>query len=395
MNSKERARLAFAHMEADRVPVFEMSIDNPTAEYVLGRPNLCGFGGLSRGVKQNQAIIGGRYREYYAQRVVDEIELYKKLDLDVHPGVNPTPMNPGLPEQVDECTWRFTNPEVGQWTLCRYAPESDMYDMVDSSIRRGGLAELERLTEHLEQHQPSLVEWDFTSMDTLLRELGPDHMVLGSADVEIGSTYDWAEVFLIGLVDSPGLIHRYLDARLKTTLMLLEESLKRGVDGVHGGWDWAGNSGPVFSPRHFRKFVFPRLKQITDLCHRYGVPYVKHTDGNVNSLLDDMVEAGVDAFQAIEPRAGMDICQLKASYGDRLTLIGNVDCSTALVDGPVEAVKEQTRKVIRCAAPGGGFILSTSNSVHPGVKPEYYLAMLEAAREAGKYPIWQNASSPR
>jgi uroporphyrinogen decarboxylase len=58
-----------------------------------------------------------------------------------------------------------------------------------------------------------------------------------------------------------------------------------------------------------------------------------------------------------------------------------------LVEGPVDAVREQTAWVIRTAAPGGGFVLSTSNSVHPGVKPEYYLAMLETARELGGYPI--------
>ena len=163
--------------------------------------------------------------------------------------------------------------------------------------------------------------------------------------------------------------------------------LERGVHGIHGGYDWAANKGPIFSPRHFRKFVFPRIQQITDLCHRYGVPYIKHTDGNVNSLLDDLIASGIDAFQAIEPRAGMDIAFIKKQYGDRLVLIGNVDCSTVLVDGPIEAVKEQTAELIRIAAPGGGFIISSSNSIHPGVKPEYYLAMLESAKENGMYPI--------
>jgi uroporphyrinogen decarboxylase len=76
----------------------------------------------------------------------------------------------------------------------------------------------------------------------------------------------------------------------------------------------------------------------------------------------------------------MDIAQLKRDYGDQLTLIGNVDCATVLIDGPVEAVREQTEWLIRNIAPGGGYLLSTSNSVHPGVKPEYYLAMLETAR---------------
>ncbi|MRS05859.1 hypothetical protein EG832_21970, partial [bacterium] len=65
MNSKERALIAFTHKEPDRVPIFELTIDNPTAEYVLGRPTHCGFGGLARGVKQNQAILDGKFHEYH------------------------------------------------------------------------------------------------------------------------------------------------------------------------------------------------------------------------------------------------------------------------------------------------------------------------------------------
>lgn len=386
MNGKARAKMAFTHQEADRVPVFELTIDNPTAAHVLGRETLCGFGGMVRGVKQNEALMSGKINEYHQQRTTDQIALWRALDLDVFPDCMPVPVNPPVPEQIDTHTWRFDD-SAGRWAICQYVPESDTYDQVDSHLREGGLAELEKLTEALEANEPNLADWDFTYAERVLSELGKDLMVLGAADVEIGSTWDWAEIFLIGLVEAPDLIERYLDARLKTALMLGEAMLMRGADGLHGGYDWASGAGPIFSPRHFRKFVFPRLKQITDLCHHYGGVYVKHTDGNVNVLLEDMIAAGVDGFQAIEPRAGMDIAAIKKQYGDWLTLIGNVDCSTVLVDGPVEAVREATQNVIHSAADGGGFLLSTSNSVHPGVKPELYLAMLETAREVGTYPI--------
>lgn len=387
MNSKERVKKAFAHEEADRVPIFELTIDNPTAAYVLGRENLCGFGGTSRGLKQNQALIDGEFATYQAQRVADEIELWRVLDLDVYANAYPVPKKPVVPEQLSPTTWRFSDPQTGLWSISKLSPQSDTYDQVDSSIRREGLAALRRQTEALEASPPTLEAWDFTPVETFVRELGRERFVMGVADVEIGSTWDWAEHFLMGMILEPELIHRYLDARLRVTLLLLEEMLRLGVDGVHGGYDWAAARGPMFSPKHFDSFVFPRLKQITALCHRYGVPYVKHTDGNVNSLLAGMMAAGVDGFQAIEPGAKMDIGHIKQMYGDRLTLIGNVDCATVLVDGPLEAVRRQTEEVIRAAAPGGGYLLSTSNSVHPGVKPEYYLAMLETARAVGEYPI--------
>jgi uroporphyrinogen decarboxylase len=387
MNGKERVRMAFAWREADRVPTLELTIDNPTASHVLGRPTLCGFGGRVRGLLQNQALMAGTIGEYHHQRLQDEIELWQTLDLDVYCQASPVRQEPLVPEQLSSVTWRFTDPVTGQWTVTRHAPDSDTYDYVDSSLRQGGLPELARLTDSLESQDPSLEEWDFGPVDRILGTLGRDRFVLGYADVDLGSTMDWAETFLVGLIKAPVLIHRFLDAHLKRTLMLTEALLERGVDGIWGGVDWASNRGPVFSPRHFRQFVFPRLQQITALCHRFGVPYIKHTDGNVNSLLDDMVAAGVDAFQAIEPRAGMDIVQLKRDYGDRLVLIGNVDCSTVLVDGPEAAVRAQTAEIIRAVGPGGGFVLSSSNSVHPGVKPELYLAMLDTAREVGIYPI--------
>jgi hypothetical protein len=387
MNGKERALTAFAHQEADRVPIFELTIDNPSAEFILGRPNLCGFGGKARGLAYNDAVLKGRVQEYLLQRKLDELELWETVDLDVYPHCDPTPREPAIPDQISEHQWKFTNAVTGQWTIFDYSVESDVYDMVDSSLRQGGLPELEKLTEYLENQTFDPDAWDFTLVEMVLERMGNDRMVWASADVEIGSTFDWAETFLIGLVEAPDLIHRYLDVRLKNTLQLTELLLQRGVHGIHGGYDWAANKGPIFSPRHFRKFVFPRMQQITDLCHRYGVPYIKHTDGNVNSLLDDMIAAGIDAFQAIEPRAGMDIAFIKKQYGERLVLIGNVDCSTVLVDGPIEAVKEQTAELIRIAAPGGGFIISSSNSIHPGVKPEYYLAMLESVKENGLYPI--------
>jgi hypothetical protein len=387
MNSKERAIISFSHKEPDRVPIFELTVDNPTAEYILGRPALCGFGGNTRGVKQNNAIIDGKFYEYQKTRLADQLELWKKLEIDVFPGLFPIPRNPLMPEPIAENLWKFSNPDSGFWGIYEYSPDSDVYDQVNSSLKVGGLAALEELTVFLENQKFDPDSLDFSLVDEVIDRFGNELMLLGEADVEIGSTFDWAETFLIGLVDAPDLIHRYLDARLKITLQITEMLLIRGVHGIHGGYDWAANKGPIFSPRHFRKFVFPRLKQITDLCHRFGVPFIKHTDGNVNMLLDDMVSAGVDGFQAIEPRAGMNIAQVKNDYGDRLTLIGNVDCSTVLVNGPEEAVRDETLKIIQTAGPGGGFLLSSSNSIHPGVKPAYYLAMLDTARQAGKYPI--------
>ena len=172
MNGKERVKLAFAHQEADRIPVMALTIDNPTAAHVLERPNLSGFGGRVRGVAQNKALMEGNYIEYQRQKLVDEIELYRTLDLDCWGEANPIPRNPLVPEQVEENAWRFTDPATGLWRLYRFMPESDAYDQVDSSLRQEGLPALERLTEEMEAGTPSLEDWDFTFVDMAIREMG-------------------------------------------------------------------------------------------------------------------------------------------------------------------------------------------------------------------------------
>jgi uroporphyrinogen decarboxylase len=179
-----------------------------------------------------------------------------------------------------------------------------------------------------------------------------------------------------------------LDVREREIIMLAKEQIRLGVDGLAGGTDWAGTTGMLFSPRAFDRFVLPRLRRLTDLCHRHGKIFIKHTDGNVMSIEKPFfVDSGIDGFAAIEPPAGMDIAHLKKVYGDRLTLVGNVDCANTLVFGSVSDVVAETRHVIRVAGRGGGLILASSNSIHPAVPLHNYMAMLETARRYGQYPL--------
>jgi uroporphyrinogen decarboxylase len=97
------------------------------------------------------------------------------------------------------------------------------------------------------------------------------------------------------------------------------------------------------------------------------------------------VSLGIEGYQAIEADAGMDIALLKDKYGDRLCLIGNVDCGETLTHGSPSQVVAEARHVIDCTAGGGGFILGSSNSIHDGVKLENLLAMTDTAVKHGKY----------
>ena len=190
---------------------------------------------------------------------------------------------------------------------------------------------------------------------------------------------DWIErpTFALELAD--------LVCDWKIRLML--RAIAAGADAVVSGDDYAGGMGPMMSPAHFRMFVAPFLKRTVAAAHAAGVPFIKHTDGQLWPILEDLVATGIDALDPIEPKAGMDIGAVRRRLGHRVTLIGNLDCSHLLARGTPAEVADAVRETIAKAAPDGGYILASSNTIHPGVSPENYRAMLAAAREHGAYPI--------
>jgi uroporphyrinogen decarboxylase len=156
---------------------------------------------------------------------------------------------------------------------------------------------------------------------------------------------------------------------------------------VFTGDDYASTDGPLMSPKTFRELLYPGLKRVFAGFKEQGLLTVKHSDGNILSLLDMIIDAQPDCLDPIDPNGGLDIGWMKQNYGNRFAMKGNVDCAHLLTFGAMEEVVRQTKEVIRVAAPGGGFILSSSNSVHSKVKPENYLAMWNTVRTYGTYPI--------
>jgi len=192
---------------------------------------------------------------------------------------------------------------------------------------------------------------------------------------------------LISFLAAPRLAHKVLDMVLQVNMEIARQALRAGADIIVLGDDYADNRGPLFSPAVFGEFIQPRLKKMVDLIHEHGGKVVKHTDGNIWPILDAIVDTGIDALNPIEPAANMDIAQVKAGFGRRVCLIGNIDCGHLLSAGTTEQVEQAVRNCIQAAGGGGGFILSSSNSIHSSVRPENYLAMIEAWRR------WRNYES--
>ena len=132
-----------------------------------------------------------------------------------------------------------------------------------------------------------------------------------------------------------------------------------------------------------------------DETHRCGLKYIKHIDGDIRKHLPVLVdEVGIDGLHSIEPAANMDIFDLKRQYGDRLTLLGNLDCDLLARGRPAE-IEAQVKLLMEEIAPGGGYIFSTSNTVLMDVPIENLQVMLNAARRYGIYPIVRNPAMNR
>jgi len=195
------------------------------------------------------------------------------------------------------------------------------------------------------------------------------------------------ENLLMAIAAEPELVTALVDLSVKVNLEMAKEVAARGVKIVYTGDDYAGNLGPLMSPRHFRKLFYPGLCRVMGGFKELGLYVIKHTDGNLWSIIDMIVDSGIDCLDPIDPQAGMDLARVKAQYGQRIALKGNVDCAELMTFGTPDEVVEATRKALRQGAPGGGFILSSSNSIHSAVKPENYQALLLTLQKYGRYPL--------
>ena len=190
---------------------------------------------------------------------------------------------------------------------------------------------------------------------------------------------------IMAIVREPELVKNLVEMSVTVNLELAKEVVARGVKIVYTGDDYAYNKGPLMSPKHFRELFYPGLYRVMQGYKELGLYVIKHTDGNIWSLIDMIIDLGIDCLDPIDPQAGMDLGEVKAKYGHRVALKGNVDCAQLMTFGTPDEVIEATKDALRKGMPGGGFILSSSNSIHSGVKPENYAAMLQTLKDFGRY----------
>lgn len=148
--------------------------------------------------------------------------------------------------------------------------------------------------------------------------------------------------------------------------------------------DYCFNQGPFLSPAHFAEYITPYLARIIADIRAQGAYAIKHTDGDIMPILDQLVSANPHAIHSLDPMAGVDIKKVKEMVGDRVALIGNVNCAL-LQTGTLEEIEQSALYCLTHGKPGGGYVYSTSNVPFRGLPLERYLYILDIWKKNRSY----------
>jgi uroporphyrinogen decarboxylase len=188
--------------------------------------------------------------------------------------------------------------------------------------------------------------------------------------------------FAYALKDDPELVREVLRRYVDWQLAVTQHLIGMGFDFIWSFDDVAYRSGPFCSPAAFREIMLPAMQRSSEAI---TVPWVFHSDGNLMPILDDILALGIQGLHPIEP-GPMELSVVKARYGDRICIVGNVSVDT-LSAGTPEEVRQTVRACIALGGPGGGYMISSSNSIPSYARPENVQAMADAIRQYGSYPL--------
>jgi len=236
---------------------------------------------------------------------------------------------------------------------------------------------------------PTANDFDYSILQALA-----SHMPQGMKIVPYTAGYFLPVYFLMGaetlfmsLYENPDLVQRLFDKVGTIEYAVLEKVVE--YDCVGAVWitdDIAYSDNLLVSPKHLRKYVFPWFKRAVDLCKKKSLPVIYHSDGKLYDVLGDLIDCGFNALHPIEPKA-MDIAYLKKTVGDKLCLMGNINLAYTLTLGTPQEVANETKQRLCEIGPGGGYCVSSSNSVTEYVPIDNFNTMRETVLRYGGYPI--------
>ena len=203
----------------------------------------------------------------------------------------------------------------------------------------------------------------------MTRIVGPENLLL------------WAGLY-------PERFGRFVQRTNEWAIELIKSQIKAAdglIDGMVIWGDVAYRKDLFFHPDYWRKWYKPGLKKMVEICHQHGLPVIYHGCGNISRIFEDYIEIGIDAYNPLEAKAGLDLVELRRKYGHRIAFCGNMN----VIDWAHGSKEELKAIVLRMlnAAKGGGMIFQSDHSVPSNVSAENYEYVVSLVREYGQYPL--------
>ena len=279
----------------------------------------------------------------------------------------------------------FPMPEFLSWDLDTIEKLEDfLFD--DPYDRRryfeGGDNQIAGVGDGFQRNSPAWIE--------TVKKLRPDFPVYGSM-IECSECL----TRLLGQENTllwMGMYPDRLGAQIKRIGQFYLDCLKAEIEAADGLLDgmviWgdvAFSQTMLFDPEYWRVYFKPWVKAMIEECHKNNLPVIYHGCGNVELIFEDFVEMGLDAYNPLEVKAGMDAVELKRKFGNKIGYCGNSNIQV-WETGDKELVRKEVLRKLN-AAKGGGFIFQSDHSVSSDVSGHTYDYIVNLVREYGKYPL--------
>jgi len=186
--------------------------------------------------------------------------------------------------------------------------------------------------------------------------------------------------FFMALNEDLEFVLEVMDRYMRWVSRIMEIVSNIGFDFVSASDDMAYKTGSMISPKMIKDIFIPKMKKVAESI---SIPWMTHSDGNMLPIIDEWLKLGQNGIHPIEPGA-MDICEVKAKYGSKVCLVGNIDVDL-ISTGTPEQIEEVVRDLIHHIAPGGGYILSSGNSIPSYASIDNVFAISEALKKYGSY----------
>lgn len=359
MTSRERILTAFEHNQPDKVPIVELYINEPSIVRLAK-------------ILIPEAVELEAERDRFGSERIEVLDLYclvvKKLGLDA----TSSNFSIGIePISEERCRDKFGT----VYYLSEHGEPCPLDGPIKDISDLSGFDMVSKLEKK-----------DFAGVKHVIDKTEDmSHFVCITDPFKVSwRRRGGMQNLLVDYLTDPELVHGLARISTDFDMAVIDMTVEVGADVIVMPGDLAGEDNTIMSPEHYREYIKPYHRELVEHAHKRGVKIVKHSDGNVWPILDDFLEVGFDGIHPIQPQC-MDIGEVKEYLAGKACVLGNIDCRDLLVFGTEEEVEETVRTTIKTAAPGGGYIISSSNSIHPGCKPENYIAMIDAAHKYGVY----------